>query len=218
MEKLLTFDCYGTLLDTSPLYDHIASVAASSGLPSETARTIFVNYEDRLMYGEAYLPYDRLLQSVLEYCDCELNTDVFAPEWPHLLSIHQNFRPFDDVPDTLRVLRERGYSLALMSNTTHALMDFHLKALGPVFGDLLLAEDTHCYKPDISFFQAAAHRWALPHAGHCHIAAGYWWDMVPCSKLNWPRIWVNRRGVAGNPRHQPYQEIRRFDELKDLLL
>ena len=69
MDKVLTFDCYGTLLDTQPLYDYIGAVAETNGLPKEKAIEIFCNYEDRLMYGEEFIPYDKLLFEILTYCN-----------------------------------------------------------------------------------------------------------------------------------------------------
>lgn len=73
MRDSLTFDCYGTLLDTSPLYDFIGNVAQNHGLSSQKAIYVFSSYEDRLMYGHDFLPYEKLLKEVLAYCDMEMN-------------------------------------------------------------------------------------------------------------------------------------------------
>ena len=41
MKKILAFDCYGTLLDPSPLYGLIGQIAKEQGLSSEKAIHIF---------------------------------------------------------------------------------------------------------------------------------------------------------------------------------
>lgn len=40
-----------------------------------------------------------------------------------------------------------------------------------------------------------------------NIAKGYWWDIVPCSKLGWRKIWVNRNYKKGSRRHKTYKEV-----------
>lgn len=55
MKKILTFDCYGTLLDARPLYDLIAQLAMRNHLSSGKAVEIFKAYEDRLKIGRAHV-------------------------------------------------------------------------------------------------------------------------------------------------------------------
>lgn len=217
MEKILTFDCYGTLLDTGALYRYIAGLAQENGLPGDRARDIFTHYEDRLMYGEDFIPYEQLLLLALEYCDMELNSNVFAPQWPRILELHKEFRPYGDVISTLNELKARQYTLILMSNSAHEIMDHHMARLEHLFDGCVLAEDTRCYKPNLEFFRYTSRKYDLSSGVHCHIAKGYWWDIVPCSKLGWNKIWVNRDQITGSRRHLPYREVRTLDELKQLL-
>lgn len=217
MEKILTFDCYGTLLDTAPIYDAVEAVAEAYGMDGKTAKGAFVNYEDRLMYGEDYIPYDMLVAQALEYCDLEMSCDAFGKNIRQVLLAHKNLRPFPDVPDTLRALKEKGYRLALMSNSVSSIMQDHLKALDDLFDSVILAEDTHAYKPQLAFFKYAEEALRLREKEHCHIAKGYWWDIVPCTKLGWDKIWVNREHKVGMKKHMPYQEVHAFNELLELL-
>lgn len=217
MDKALTFDCYGTLLDTSPLYAHISSIAEKNGLSGDRAKSTFVHYEDRLMYGEDYIPYTDLLRYALEYCDMELNTEIFEAEWQNVLDIHKKFVPYQDVLAPLKELKNSEYHLYIMSNSMHSMMNWHLEALDHIFDDVILAEDTHCYKPRLNFFNYAQTKLGLANTKHCHIAAGYWWDIVPCSKLRWNKAWVNRRNFKGSGRHQPYKEIHSLTELLSLM-
>ena len=216
--KILTFDCYGTLLDTEPLYRLVESIAETNGLPPEKARTIFESYEDRLMYGEDFIPYDKLLYENLTYCDMELDTDTFSRHFEDILNIHKSFEPFPDVIKTLEHLRERGYELAVMSNTTNELLNAHLERLHRVFTDCLTSEQTGCYKPSLSFFRQAEKHFSLLEKEHIHIARGYWWDIVPAAKMGWRRIWVNRGGLAkGRIQEQPYVTISSLSELETIL-
>lgn len=217
MYEILTFDCYGTLLNTDILYEHIYHLAEENGLSGNKAREIFTHYEDRLMYGEDFIPYDQLLFYALEYCDMELNTDLFAAQWERIIDLHRSFAPYEDVIGTLRYLKSRSYQLILMSNSTHDIMKSHMEKLENLFDDCVLAEDTKCYKPNRKFFEYTSQKYDLTQKEHCHIAKGYWWDIVPCSTLGWDKIWVNRKHVTGNRKHLPYQEITTLEALKEIL-
>ncbi len=48
MDKILTFDCYGTLLNTSPLYDFVGKLAENNKLSAQKAINIFSNEKNIL--------------------------------------------------------------------------------------------------------------------------------------------------------------------------
>lgn len=208
MNKILTFDCYGTLLDTSALYNFIGRLAEDNELSASKAISTFSSYEDRLMYGEDFINYDVLLMEILSYCDMEMNCDVFTAQYERVLELHRDFRPFPDVTEALRKLKLNGYKLIVMSNTTNKIMDRHMEKLENLFDDRLVAEDAKCYKPDLRFFRMAEEKFGLKAAEHCHIARGYWWDIVPAHKMGWKKIWVNRANLShGRDADKPYITI-----------
>jgi len=170
MYKVLTFDCYGTLLDTDPLYEYVYCLAEKNGMSGSKAREIFINYEDRFMYGEDFVSYEKLLLFALEYCDMELNTNIFASQWENILELHRNFEPYDDVLRTLKYLKSQQYQLILMSNSTHSIMCYHMDTLEHLFDDYVLADNTMCYKPNLKFFEYTSKKFELSKKEHCHIA------------------------------------------------
>ena len=56
-------------------------------------------------------------------------------------------RAFPEVPRALAELRERGWNLAILSNTDHALITASQKTLGVPFDIVVTAEDVGSYKP-----------------------------------------------------------------------
>lgn len=218
MEKILTFDCYGTLLDTSSLYNFIGNVAENHNLSKEKAIEIFSSYEDRLMYGEEFITYDKLLFEILTYCNLELNTDIFTLKYNEIIEIHKNFLPFPDVMKVLHKLKDNGYKLIILSNSTKEIMKWHLEKLENIFDGILVAEDTRCYKPNLKFFKMAEEKFNLKVKEHYHIAKGYWWDIVPATKIGWNKIWINRnRLLKGRENEKPYAMIYSLSELLNLI-
>ena len=217
MNQILTFDCYGTLLDTSPLYEFIGNAVSSEGIEAEKAVNVFCAYEDRLMYGEDFLPYDTLLYEILSYCDMELDTKKFALLYNKLISVYNNFEPFPDVLPALKKLKDKGYDLAIMSNSTKNFMKFHLEKMNNLFNFALTADEAKCYKPELEFFKMAEDAFERKEKEHCHIARGYWWDIVPARKMGWERIWVNRSRLScGRDEEMPYITITSLSELPQL--
>ena len=52
MIKLITFDCYGTLVDTAPFYEAAGEIGVQHQIDRGLFQKAFELYEDRMMYGE----------------------------------------------------------------------------------------------------------------------------------------------------------------------
>lgn len=144
----------------------------------------------------------------------ELNTNIFVPAYDKIIEIHKSFSPFPDVLEALHALKNKGYELAVMSNSTKQIMQCNLEKLDNIFDDSLVADETECYKPDLNFFRMAEQKFSLHEKEHCHIAKGYWWDIVPATKMGWKKIWVNRLNLtSGRSVENPYITV---SSLKDL--
>ena len=211
MSKLVTLDCYGTLIDTTRLYGSVGDIGKKIGVDETLLTNLFVNYEDRLMYGESFVRYDVLVYRALEYCEFELNRSDILCEYDSVMAAHEELKPYPEVIDTLEKIKAGGSKIAIMSNSVNDIMRHHLRELKVAFDHVILAEQTHCYKPDLDFFFQSQEITGLSRSEHCHVAAGYWWDIVPASKMGWNKIWVNRKGKRGGLSAQPYHTVTTLD-------
>ena len=50
-----------------------------------------------------------------------------------------------------------------------------------------------------------------------HVAAGWWTDIEPATKLGLPKVWINLRGEPGDAACRPFGEIPDLSGLPDLL-
>jgi 2-haloacid dehalogenase len=217
MDKLITFDCYGTLINTDPFYNEIGIIGNELGIDKKLITNTFANYEDRLMYGESFMKYTELIYKALDYCELELNCDGIKSQYDRLIDVHKELLPFNEVNSTLHFLKENGYKTAILSNSELEIIKYNIKALNHNFDYVLLAEDLHSYKPQMEFFTKVSKIIDLPRYNHCHIAAGFWWDIVPASKLMWNKIWINRNNKKGLTQYKPYQEVKTLDEIIDYI-
>jgi 2-haloacid dehalogenase len=209
---ILTFDCYGTLLNMAGVDACLADLARRQGVDPIRAVATYSAYEDRLMYVEQVTPYTALIQANLAYVDMEMRTgDGFRSAYLQVLQSYQALDPFPDVNPALQQLHAAGHHLVLMSNSTQTLMAAHLKRLAPVIDAVITADDTGCYKPQPDFFAYVAQH--LPAGEHVHVAHGFWWDIMPATRLGWHRIWINREQLTAPGAVQPLTAL---PDLSDL--
>ena len=73
MIKLITFDCYGTLVDTAPFYEAAGEIGVQHQIDRGLFQKAFELYEDRMMYGEYFMPYEQVIEQALRYCAHDFN-------------------------------------------------------------------------------------------------------------------------------------------------
>ena len=191
--KILTFDCYGTLINTDPLYQWLENLAFSVGLDPKKVRTAYEHYEDSPDSVHPYLDYATLVREDLKHLD-QLFEQVhfFESHYVECLQVQRHLLPFPEVVATLQAWQAAGFRLVIMSNSSWDIMPANLAALQVPFDAVLTAEDVQAYKPELTFFKAAEQQFGLTADNHWHIARGYQSDVVPAEQLNWPMIWINR--------------------------
>src|SRR6266540_3597438 len=116
-----TFDCYGTLIDWN------------RGIHDELERLFGVTEAPRLLKRYHELALERLMQEDGVQLP-EGESGAFArslPEWP----------PFPEVPAALSELRNRGWKLAILSNTDRDLIAASQRQLGVPVDLAIVAED-----------------------------------------------------------------------------
>ena len=67
-----------------------------------------------------------------------------------LLNLYKVLSPFQEVPETLKLLKEKNFKLAILSNGTPSLLNELVKSnnLDNLFDDLFSIEEVGIYKPD----------------------------------------------------------------------
>ncbi len=199
---ILTFDCYGTLLNMAGVDSCLADLARRQGVDPVQSVAAYSAYEDRLMYVEQVTPYTALIQANLAYVDMEMRTgNGFRSAYPQVIQAYQDLVPFPDVNQALQQLHAADHHLVLMSNSMQSLMAAHLTRLAPVIDAVITTDETGCYKPQPDFFAYVAQH--LPAGEHVHVAHGFWWDIMPATRRGWRRIWINRDQLTAPATVQP---------------
>jgi len=216
--KILTFDCYGTLINTDPLYQWLENLALAAGLDPQAVRSAYASYEDDPVSVQPYLDYADLVRENLKQLDGKFaQRHFFESHYVECLQVQRQLLPYADVVPTLKAWQAEGMQLAIMSNSSWDIMPANLAALQVPFDAVITAEDVQAYKPDLTFFKAAEQQLGLTKANHWHIARGYQSDVVPAETMDWPMVWVNRGGDDPSGSARPTKMVADLAAAKDWL-
>jgi 2-haloacid dehalogenase/putative hydrolase of the HAD superfamily len=190
---IITFDCYGTLIDwEGGISAAVIAAAEAAGvtLGRDEILRVHAEVEPEIQAG-AYRPYREVLEQVAlalaERLGWPLDPDsagflpASLPGWP----------PFPDTIRVLETLSAAGYRLGILSNIDEDLLAGTLEQFTVEFDLLVTAERVRSYKPAPPHFLAA--RVEIGDAGWLHAAQSYFHDVEPAVALDVPTVWVNRK-------------------------
>ena len=215
---VITFDCYGTLVDWNRgIGDAFERAAAEAGIEVEPERALAIYHEvEPQVQSAAFRPYRAVLsetaQRVAEFVGWEMDEAAaqrFAaglPDWP----------PFGDTDAALGRLAAAGYTLGILSNVDDDLLAGTLRHFSAPIDLIVTAQQVHSYKPAHGHFLEARRR--IGERRWLHAAQSLFHDVRPCNELGIPAVWVNRLGETippGGP--QPLDTVPTLEALADWL-
>ncbi len=197
--KVLTFDCYGTLIDwEAGLLNALQPILTVHGV-SIGADDILETYAELEAAAErgVYRDYRSVLRGVLEGMGARLGFQVTPSELEQFPFSVKNWPAFPDSPRALQALK-RKFKLAILSNIDDDLFAFSNQRLDVEFDWIVTAKQVQSYKPALINFQKAIERIGLPRQQILHVAQSLFHDIMPAKSLGLATVWVNRRqGKSG---------------------
>jgi putative hydrolase of the HAD superfamily len=202
---LVTFDCYGTLIDWEA---GIAAAFVAAGVRATTAEVIrsHAAHEPTVEAG-TYRNYRDVLTEVAGRMLKDLGEP--ARNGAFLADSLPSWKPFPDTVPALRRLAAAGVKLGILSNVDDELLDATRRHFGDVpFEMIVTAAQVKSYKPAPGHWNAARARGA---GGRwLHAAQSYFHDIQPARALGLDTAWVNRKAEA------PLDDGRATHEVLDL--
>jgi 2-haloacid dehalogenase len=212
-----TFDCYGTLVD----WDRGIRSTLERLWPEADSAFLLERYhevEPRVQLLGS-LPYREVLAQALVLVAESEGLTLREGEERELADSLPSWPVFPEVPAALAELRDRGWSLAVLSNTDADLLTASLAAIGVPVDLTVTAAEARSYKPahghwERFFADTGADR---PH--HVHVAASLFHDIAPARELGLTAVWINRLGeVSELPRAGELPDLTRLPETLDALV
>jgi 2-haloacid dehalogenase len=197
--KVLTFDCYGTLIDwEGGVYTATQAMRAAGGLSITRDQQLeaFGRHETVVQSENPGMLYPDILTETHRRMVADLGATNMTEEDHVLFGGSMPYWPaFEDSADSLRRLKKH-FKLVILSNVHRAGFAASNRRLGVEFDAIVTAEDVGSYKPNPANFDAVIA--AVAKLGHgkdeiLHTAESLHHDHVPAEDAGLTRCWIYRR-------------------------
>jgi 2-haloacid dehalogenase len=214
---VLTFDCYGTLIDWET--GILAALdpwrkRSKIALGDEALLTLFSEVESQIEAERPTLLYSDLLTATLMEMGARSGAPANEAEAVAFGRSVKDWPAFPDSAGSLAYLRQH-YKLAILSNVDRASFAHSARKLGQEFDLVVTAQDVGSYKPALNHFEVALAKLAamgIEKRKVLHAAQSLFHDHVPAKKMGLASFWIDRRaGKTGTGATKPPPEQVRPD-------
>jgi 2-haloacid dehalogenase len=190
---VLTFDCYGTLVDwEAGIFGALRPILAAHGISmgDSALLELYGELETKAETGE-FRPYRQVLQSVVRSFGERLK---FTPTEAEVQSLPASVARWQAFPDTVAALRKLAsrYRLAVISNIDDDLFATTAPKLEITFEHVITAQQARAYKPSLNNFKLAQERIAVPTEHWLHVGQSVYHDVLPAQSMGIATVWVKR--------------------------
>jgi 2-haloacid dehalogenase len=194
--RLLTFDCYGTLIDweTGILNSLRVLLPKLTDVSDDQLLEMYGEIEARIEAGP-YLSYRAVLSRCVEEMAGRLGKTLAPSDAQRFPESLKQWKPFPDTVESLKALAGR-YRLAVVSNVDDDLFAFTQKLLPVSFEFVVTAQQVRSYKPSLNNFGEAVKRALqsdIKPDQMLHVAQSLHHDIAPANSIGLKNVWVNRR-------------------------
>jgi 2-haloacid dehalogenase/putative hydrolase of the HAD superfamily len=215
--EIITFDCYGTLIDWE---DGIAgafqAAAARDGRSFGKDEIVNAYMEaEPVVESQTYRSYRAVQTEVAMRVAARLNWPLTEDRAGFITDSLPDWRPFVDTNGALERLATK-FKLGLLSNIDDELLAATRKHFTVNFDLIVTAQQVQSYKPGHAHFNECRAR--IGDMRWLHAAQSYFHDVVPTRALGIPVAWVNRKAErVPDGGAQPTYQAPTLAALADLL-
>ncbi len=224
--KVLTFDCYGTLIDwESGILSGLRPLRAklSSPLSDDEILNAHARAESSQQIYTPAMPYRRLLAVVYKRLAEQWH---ISASWQEALTYGEGiaaWRAFPDSREALLYLKQH-YRLVILSNVDNESFAASNRYLGIEFDGIFTAEDIGSYKPSSRNFSYLIEKladWGFAKKDILHTAESLFHDHQPAKMAGLATAWIHRRhakkgfGATMDPGKIPPTDFK-FDSMAEM--
>ena len=216
--KAIIFDAYGTLFDVNSAaekckdkigdkWERFANFWRTTQLEYTWLRSLMDRHKDFWQVTE-----DSLDKSMKAF-------DIDPSMRNELLNLYKVLSPFEEVPETLKTLKEKKFKLAILSNGTPSLLDELVKSnnLDNLFDDIFSIEQVGVYKPSSRVYDMPIKKYNINKSEIAFLSANTW-DVSGGGNYGYQSIWVNRNNnIFDNLDFKPKYQITDLNKLTQLV-
>lgn len=217
--KVLTFDCYGTLIDwETGMVEALKSLTGRTKAP--LGRNAVLEAHARHEAAQQLQTPGKLYRELLAVVYKRLAEEWEVPtSWDECVRYGQSVRDWPAFSDTAGALAylKQHYKLVILSNVDNENFSFSNRKLGVDFDAIYTAEDIGSYKPSLSNFEYMLARLSergIARDAILHTAESMFHDHKPANAVGLKSCWIYRRhadegfGATMHPGDMPAYDFR----------
>ena len=216
--KAIIFDAYGTLFDVNSAAEKCKDKIGNKWESfSNFWRTTQLEYTWLRSLIKRHKDFWQITEDSLDKSMKTFNIDSSMKN--ELLNLYKVLSPFKEVPETLKILKERNFKLAILSNGTPSLLKQLVKSnyIDDLFDDLFSIEEVGIYKPDSRVYDLPIKKYKIDKSQIAFLSANTW-DVSGSGNYGYQSIWVNRNNnIFDNLDYKPINQINNLSKLLDLI-
>ena len=216
--KAIIFDAYGTLFDVNSAAEICKDKIGDKWEPfANFWRTTQLEYTWLRSLMKKHKNFWQITEDSLDKSMKAFNIDSKMKN--ELLDLYTTLTSYKEVPETLKILKEKKFKLAILSNGTPALLSQLIKSnnLDNLFDDLFSIEEVGIYKPDSKVYDIPIKKYGIKKNEVAFLSANTW-DVSGGGNYGYNAIWVNRnKNIFDNLDYTPNFEIRDLSMLVDII-
>jgi 2-haloacid dehalogenase len=216
-DRWATFDCYGTLIDWN---GGIVGVIRRLWPDTDIDRVLrrYHALEPLVQEGRD-LPYREVGARTLRALAALEGLPLRPEDEYSFADTLPDWSAFPEVPQSLAKLRERGWRLAILSNTDPDLLAASMKRIGVPIDLTITAAEAGSYKPAFGHWERFFERSSAVKDRHVHVGASAFHDLAPAAELGLRAVWINRLAEQSDaPRAAELPDLRDLPDTLDRLI
>ena len=215
--KAIIFDAYGTLFDVNSAAEICKDKIGDRWEPfANFWRTTQLEYTWLRSLMRRHKDFWQITEDSL---DKSMKAFSIDPKMKNeLLNLYTTLSTYKEVPKTLKILKEKKFKLAILSNGTPSLLNQLIKSnnLDNLFDDLFSIEDVKIYKPDSKVYDIPIKKYQISKNEVVFLSSNTW-DVSGGGNYGYNSIWVNRsQNIFDNLDYNPKYKIKSLLELLQL--
>ena len=216
--KAIIFDAYGTLFDVNSAAEICKDKIGDRWEPfANFWRTTQLEYTWLRSLMRRHKDFWQITEDSL---DKSMKAFSIDPKMKNeLLSLYTTLSSYKEVPETLKILKEKKFKLAILSNGTPSLLNQLIKSnnLDNLIDDLFSIENVKIYKPDPKVYDIPIKKYQIEKNEVAFLSANTW-DVSGGGNYGYNSIWVNRnKDIFDKLDYTPSFEIRDLSKLIDII-
>lgn len=188
---VLFFDMNETVLDTAPLKDFINNSFQENIYDLWFSKLLHYSLVSTVTH--TFKDFGLIALESLVSLSARKGVDISKNISIKLISILSSLPPHPDVSEALKTVKEKGYYLVALSNSSKDLLRNQLRnaKIGYLFNQQISVEDFQVYKPHPDVYRKASCLLPISQK-ECMLIAAHDWDVYGALCAGWRSIFLQR--------------------------